>query len=312
MASFNAINYSLRPSKSVQRHLVFDGLNRLSTVLPIRTSKYLGFGSVWFTDFLMAHKILGIEEMTSIEGDPIGYCRAVFNKPYSTIDVINGMSGDVLVKAVNPLDITPIIAWLDYDYALDETVVNDIRFFIENAPPNSALVVTINGIESKYGNAQGRPQRLKELLGDVVPDDLSKDSCKDDQLLTTLVTYVSDYMVSIAIESARPGGAVPAFKIPYQDGAAMVTIGCILPSSANLVNATDVIRGTAWPGFPEATIRLPHLTSREVSALQATQPTRRDLSRTDVQDLGFDLEQTQIDAYKKYYVHYPMYAQVFT
>lgn len=312
MASFDAINYSLRPSKSVQRHLVFEGLNRLSATLPIEQSRYVGFGSIWFTDFLMAHKILGIEEMTSIEANEIGFRRAVFNKPYSTITVLNGNSADVLSDVIGPQDQSPAVAWLDYDFALDETVVSDVRFFIENAPPDSALVVTVSGVESKYGSGPDRPRRLRELLGGVVPDDLSKNSCKGDRLLTTLIEYISQYMVSVGADVARPGGVIPAFKIAYQDGAPMATIGCVLPSSATLSAVNAAIKDAAWPGFPTDPIRLPHLTNREVCALQATQPTNRDLSRKDVQALGFDLEQVQIDAYKRYYINYPMYAQVLT
>lgn len=311
MASFDAINYSLRPSKSVQRHLVFDGLCRLSTALPVRSSQYVGFGSVWFTDFLMAHRLLGIGHMVSIEADEIGYRRALYNKPYSMINVVNGFSGEVLADFVNPECPMPVIAWLDYDYALNESVVTDIRYFVDNAPSNSILIVTVSGLETKYGNAPDRPQRLRELLGPVVPDDLSKNSCKNDRLLGTLGEYLLQYVVSLANDGSRPGAAIPAFNIPYQDGSPMLTIGCVLPAIDSIPAVTGVIKGDEWKGLTTEVIRLPHLTSREVSALQATQPSDIGLSRADVQRLGFDLEQSQIDAYRKYYINYPTYAQVF-
>ena len=56
MRSFDAVNYSLRPSKTIQRQLVFEGVRMLQVALdPVKA--YIGFGSIWFTDFVMAHKI---------------------------------------------------------------------------------------------------------------------------------------------------------------------------------------------------------------------------------------------------------------
>lgn len=72
MPSFDAINYSLRPSKSIQTQLVFDGVRLLQDRLDLERLTYVGFGSIWFTDFVLAHKILRIDDMGSIEGDDIG------------------------------------------------------------------------------------------------------------------------------------------------------------------------------------------------------------------------------------------------
>jgi hypothetical protein len=68
MPSFDAVNYSLRPSKSIQRQLVFAGVRALQDSLD-PAQVYVGFGSIWFTDFVMAHKMLRIDDMVSIEGD---------------------------------------------------------------------------------------------------------------------------------------------------------------------------------------------------------------------------------------------------
>lgn len=76
MASFDSVNYSLRPSKSVQRGLVFEGLRAVSNSVDLRNAVYIGFGSIWFTDFVMAHKVLNIDDMVSIEANEIGFRRA--------------------------------------------------------------------------------------------------------------------------------------------------------------------------------------------------------------------------------------------
>lgn len=96
MASFDAVNYSLRPSKTIQRQIVFDCVRSLQAGLNLERLVYVGFGSIWFTDFVMAHKLLGIDDMVSLEADDIGYRRAVFNSPFSTVRVKHGYSYDVL------------------------------------------------------------------------------------------------------------------------------------------------------------------------------------------------------------------------
>jgi len=90
MPSFDAINYSLRPSKSIQRQIVFSGVRMLQANLDLERLAYIGFGSIWFTDFVLAHKLLGIDDMWSIECHDVGYRRALFNAPYATVHVEHG------------------------------------------------------------------------------------------------------------------------------------------------------------------------------------------------------------------------------
>lgn len=43
MASFDSVNYSIRPSKSVQRGIVFQGLRRIFEVMDLSNAIYAGF-----------------------------------------------------------------------------------------------------------------------------------------------------------------------------------------------------------------------------------------------------------------------------
>jgi hypothetical protein len=52
---------------------------------------------------------------------------------------------------------------------------------------------------------------MRELFGDVVPDDLSKNACKDDRLQETLADLATDFMKSVAAES-KSGGSSPPSK----------------------------------------------------------------------------------------------------
>ena len=312
MASFDVVNYSLRPSKSIQRQLVFEGISKLKAHLDLERQVYIGFGSIWFTDFVLAHRLLVINDMVSIEANDVGYQRAVFNSPYATVRVLHGRSTQVLPALFddNVVCGRPWLVWLDYDYEFDETLKEDITSIIENAPTNSILLITFNGHEMKYGAAPERPDRLRALFGAAVPDDLSKGACKDERLQQTLANFALDYMKSTANDLARPGGFVPAFRLVYRDSAPMVTVGGILPSKGAAVTAATLVGEPSWKCHPPKPIIAPHLTIREAAVLQSRLPSNTRLTRDDVRALGFDLEDEQLQAFEAYYRQYPSFAQI--
>jgi hypothetical protein len=312
MASFDAVNYSLRPSKSIQRQIVFEGVRLLQHQLDLRGLVYVGLGSIWFTDFVMAHKLLGVDDMVSIEDNEIGFSRAEFNRPFKTVIVKKGLSSAIL-PTLYEADLyvnRPWMVWLDYDYDLNESVKSDIRSVIENAPGNSIFLVTFDGKDEKYGDAPDRPERLRTVLGSIVPDDLSKEECEGEKMRDTLANLALQLMGAVASDTSRPGGFVPAFRAIYKDSAPMVTVGGVLPVPAAVQTAKSVVDAANWPCRPPKPIRAPHLTIREAAALQSQLPCSQRLSRSDVQALGFDLEDEQIEAFEKYYRQYPAFAQI--
>ncbi|WP_347303673.1 O-methyltransferase [Croceibacterium sp. TMG7-5b_MA50] len=311
MGSFDNINYSLRPSKSIERSLVFEGLGRLQAALDLNAQIYVGMGSIWFADFLMAHRLLGIDDMVSIEADDIGYTRAEFNRPYRSVDVRHGRSGVELSAMYLSEDHRqrPWIIWLDYDGPLDEEGVEDLRNVFSGAPHNTILLTTFSATGAAYGKPKDRHERLKRLLGGVVPDDLDEDAIRDG-LPETLASVTMDFLTSAAEVSGRPGGFVPAFKLVYTDSATMVTVGGILPRPGARPAAKAVIDLPSWPGIVEPRITAPHLTLREAAVLQAQLPTEVPLTRDNLQGLGFDLKDEQLASYASFYRYYPTYAQI--
>lgn len=313
MPSFNAINYSLRPSKSIQRQIVFDGVRLLQDSMDLDRLAYIGFGSIWFTDFVIAHKLLRIDDMVSIESHDIGYSRAKFNAPFYTVRLEHGLSTAILPKLFDDhlLSNRPWMIWLDYDCSFDESVRDDVRSVIENAPVNSIFVITFNGLDRKYGDKpKERVERLRQLLGPVVPDELEAVACKAARMQVTLADLGLDFMKSIAANMARPGRFIPAFRVLYRDGAPMVTIGGILPARGAARDVQDLVSTKSWPASPEKPISAPHLTIREATVLQSLLPREKKLTRADIQDLGFDLEDEQIEAFEEYYRQYPAFAQI--
>lgn len=312
MGSFDVVNYSLRPSKSIQRQIVFDGVRSLQSHLDLNDLVYVGFGSIWFTDFVLAHKQLGIDDMFSIEADDIGYRRAVFNSPYATVRVLHGFSSTILPELYKNPSISgrPWMIWLDYDSECGEILRDDVRSVIENAPANSIILVTFNGHEMGYGEAADRPNRLRELFGDVVPDNLSKRACKRERMQETLADLALDFMKSVAADLARPGGFIPAFRAIYKDNAPMVTVGGILPARGAAQITNQIVGCASWRCRPTKSIVAPHLTIREAVTLQSQLPCVGGLSRNVIRNLGFDLDDQQIEAFESYYRQYPAFAQI--
>lgn len=312
MPSFDLVNYSLRPSKSIQRQIIFDGVRELQIRLNLDKLVFIGFGSIWFTDFVMAHKMLRVNDMVSIEADDVGYARAVFNAPYATVRVEHGRSAAILpaLFANEALSRRPWLVWLDYDYPFDESVKDDVRSLIEHSPANSILIFTFNGLETKYGHADDRPGRLRALFGDVVPDELSKGTCRSDRMQEVLADYALDFMQAVGAELSRPSGFVPAFRVIYKDTAPMITVGGVLPTEGTEEAVVAIVKENAWPCRPAERIIAPHLTIREAIILQSQLPSAKPISRELVQRLGFDLDERQIETYQSYYKQYPNFVQI--
>ncbi|WP_244297720.1 O-methyltransferase [Paracoccus marcusii] len=314
MASFDSINYSIRPSKSVQRGIVFEGLRRIANKIDLDNAVYIGFGSIWFTDFVQAHKILHIDDMVSIEANDIGFRRATFNKEYRTISVMEGRASARLpdVLAIDGYNARPWVVWLDYDCALNEEIVEDMQWVLANAPPSSVVLFTFsaNATQTAYGKPRNRPDRVRALLGDVVPDELSKDACEKETLPTTLAGLVSDFLKSEAADAARPGGFIDAFRLPYLDSVAMVTVGGILPAREDTASVRAMVADASWGGIVDEIIEAPPMTLREIATLQAELPAVAELTRARIQELGFDLHERQIRSFQNYYKYLPSFAEI--
>lgn len=314
MRSFDLVNYSLRPNKAIQRHLAFEAVRILQDRLELKDLMYIGLGSIWFTDFQIAHKFLGIRDMISMEEDEIGYRRARFNQPFKTIRVLKGSSHQLLPKLFTQKVRMkrPWLIWLDYDRSIDEEKVADIRRVIECAPTNSIFLVTLPVFGKTIGKPLNRADRFRKIFGSVVPDDLGKDDCKDEGLAETLLSLLGDFMVSSAAGISRPGGFVLAFRIAYRDSTPMITIGGVLPSRGAVSAVRDAVSLMEWPSMCQRPVETPPLTLKEASVFQSELPGRIPITRKAIRKLGFDLEVAQLRSFERYYRYYPIFAQIST
>lgn len=312
MYAFDTMNYSLRPNKIIQRQMAFDGLELLKRHLPLGNAVYIGFGSVWFADFILAHKRLGISEMISIERDPILAARARFNAPFRTVRVEEGDSTTILTELKDRAEdmLRPWIVWLDYTSSLTPEIMIDVDLLADYAPPGSVMLMTMNAKAENIGKGlEGRRDGLQRLLGDVVSEDVDLQTLTSKRMQRTLGEYISSYIEARCRTFARSGGFVPAFQMPYRDGVEMITVGGIFPTPETRDQTVALVSGLEWPGFPGTSIETPPLTPKEICALQTLLPDPA-VVRRHVLGLGFDLEDDKLEVYCAHYRRYPSFFQV--
>jgi hypothetical protein len=135
------VNYAIRPAKCIERKMIAEALHRLGAFHDLKTYQYIGFGSAFFSDFILVHKSLCITDMVSIEKDEAHEQRYKDNCPYNCIDLRFGLSNTVLSKL--SFD-KPVITWLDYTCRLNDSVLEDVRYVCSKAKSGSVLIVTVN------------------------------------------------------------------------------------------------------------------------------------------------------------------------
>ncbi len=139
--SFEKINYSLRPAKSIERKIILQFCSRLSPFDFMENYHYIGFGSIYYSDFTLFHKILNINKMSSIEFER-NESRARFNLPFGCINLFPGQCNLELPNLVNKDEKN--ITWLDYDSPLSSSSLDDIQTYAGKTSSGSMLLMTFN------------------------------------------------------------------------------------------------------------------------------------------------------------------------
>jgi hypothetical protein len=317
MESYEKLNYAIRPNKRTQRKMVFEALARYQSAFPATDFRYVGFGSMWFSDFLYAHRRLGLTDLVSIERST-GYRRATFNRPFKCVKVVEGDSSAVLPSLKW---IRPSIVWLDYDYAPEGESLQDLSFLGSKLVTSSVLIVTYEARPPWDDNASpgNRIEVLRSIFGDAFPVSLKaalnrtpKKSglTHQSEYPSTLVTLVWSFLKGLLVQNGRSEqdglSWHPLFSFYYRDGAPMVTIGAALltPEDAAKVRTLKLSRQLTYlKGEGICRIALPPLTHKERIELDRRLPDRKIR-------LPFPLTKEHLDSYARYYSFYHLMAEV--
>lgn len=276
--SYTKIDYRLRPAKYAERLMVAEVAGRLR-FHDVRSYRYVGLGSIYFTDFKLMHRALGISSMVSIEAEEDDRERFDWNKPYSTIEMLYGTTDAVLPG----LDWTPpSIVWLDYDGQLSQSKLLDVDLLLRKAAPGSLLLFSINAEPpSPPGRAPGSDlvDNLRAMVGtERVDPGLRRE---DLQGWAAARTYRRIIAATIEAALASANALIAAagkrrlwrqlVNIEYSDNARMLTVGGVVHEA----DQEEAYRAGAFDrlGYfrdDEAAFRIevPKLTLKEMAHLE--------------------------------------------
>lgn len=312
--SFTQINYLLRPSKQVERKLIIEALHRLKVLgYDLPSYRYVGFGSIYYADFVLLHRYLYIDDLLCVERNRSIEKRMKFNCPYEFVDLHMGPVSEVFPSLER--DRRHVI-WLDYDVPLDASVLNDVESALTVLAPGSVLLITVTAQLGEIERAatqqqlEERSKRLveqySEMVGRFVPGGVKPNMLNRKRL----PQFFADILRAQFTETlqARRDHRLELLQFAnyeYADGAKMITFGGLLdePSNVKRIMKSNFTNGLYYANQPEPTpISLPQLTIREKYWLD------QNLDQLDgTAELPFELDEEAIRNYARYYRDYPVY-----
>jgi len=336
--SFEKIDYQLRYNKHIERKLVFDVLSNARPSIDFHNYCYLGFGSMWFSDFRLAHRTLGISNMISMERKKFEK-RANFNRPLRCISV-QGEDSTVFLgkKSWN----VPHITWLDYDGSLDESAVLDLTTLLDKCTDGSVILISVNADRKNYRPSFGldsSPRKrqdtalgqIESLLGaGVVPSRFELDATKvphEDVSAAQFPEFLAESTLSFMIHRLKilkrkcqvtnaEGESILTFRslfnFCHKDGVEMVTVGGVIFNEVSIANtwkddiALGIKRNTDQLPTHQRLDLVP-LTLKEKLTLDSCLPQAESefLAEAKLKDIG--LNDSELTKYRSFYSHFPVF-----
>lgn len=304
--SYLKVPYDLRPAKQVERRMLIDSFQRLAHAgFRIADYQYVGFGSIYFVDFILFHKLLGIRKLLSVEYDTQIGKRIRFNKPFKEIDIRIAPIGDV-IPTLSP-DLKHIL-WLDYDDLIRREHLDDVLQAAINLSVGSILLVTVD-VEAPSGEnpAEWRVHyqtEAEEYLG-------AKSRIGDyaEAKLAGLNVHIISQVIKRGLVE-RPVEFLPLFNFLYKDGHRMATVGGMIVTNTEkrTVKASSIDEATYYRDdlkSPPYEIRVPRLTRKERMHLDCSMPCADTWLPRE-----FELSRDEVLAYREIYRFFPAYAEL--
>jgi hypothetical protein len=308
--SYRQVHYGTRAAKSIERKMIASALLRLDRFHRLEQYRYVGFGSIFFTDFLLFHRVLGLESMISIEEQVQDEDRFRFNLPLKCLDLVFGHSSQILPTLDFGL---PSIIWLDYDTELDGQVLSDVETVVAQIASGSVFIVTVNAQPSA---PQEPGQRLARLRNNVGGERVPLEVTADAHLAGWKLAQVSRRIIAATMERVLADRNAPLhenriryqqlFNFHYADGPKMLTVGGIFYAEEDLGR----VEACAFEGLEQVALaeepfelRVPALTTREVLHLDSQLP-----DEATPQSPG--VPPSDVASYARVHRHYPLYVDV--
>jgi hypothetical protein len=318
MASYNQFNYNYRPAKAMERKLFIELLKEMYGITGLATATYIGLGSIFFSDFRLVHKELGISKMINIELNKADQERFEYNKPYACIELLWGMSTDVLPTL--DWEGTKII-WLDYDGSLKKYMIEDVEIIFSTLQPDSFYFVTCNSSMQRFYSKQLNKhdeQQFVQEFGNYSPFGLTSEMLTNKnspllirEILNSQIKHTIDLRNAAILEDSEKLIYIQLLLISYQDGAPMFSTGGVLKRKKDLrkfVRESFMSLPYIRTGEEILDIESPILTNSEINLINAFLPNKVKTFMT-TRELQF-IPETAKERYYNLYRYYPSFVEI--
>jgi hypothetical protein len=304
------LQYDLRPHKQVERRMMIDAFQiLLGSGFHIRSYKYLGMGSVFFWDFLMFHKLLGLRDLTSVEKDRDLSLRVDFNRPCRLVQVHMIPIGEALAKIDEQAQ---YIVWMDYDQMLSSEMLQDAAQAGTRLSSGSVCIITVDVAPPKSEDGKSTLETSFEYYKSVSNTLWDPGWHSGDFHASNLASRVAE-LLRRAIDGGAAGrnlSFLPMFHFEYRDGDhPMMTIGGMIGTSKELrrIKRSELASAVYYRDNLEHpyTIRIPRFTRRERYLLDREMP-RAEKWRP----VEFETNDSEIKDYSEIYRFLPAYAEL--
>jgi hypothetical protein len=319
--SYREIDYRLRPAKNVERKMLAEAFGRLSRFARVDFYRYVGMGSLYFSDFILFHRALGFREMISIEKEENATIkeRFDFNKPFNCVDIKFGSASSILPNL--SWDAKNIV-WLDYNGKLNKEILADTFLVVSQIALGSIFLISVNSKILEITDNTGKPLPPVEALENAIGKNKVPVGTTKDNLTGWKLAEIYRQIITNEIEDAlnERNVSLPVneriqyqqlFNFHYEDDAKMLTMGGIF--------YTEDIKSTLDEcAFQELDFyrsdekayplgKVPLLTFKEIRALNSCLPFVDD--DTEYKKSLPPISEEDKNKYARLYRYYPTFAE---
>lgn len=296
--SYEKVNYLLRLKKQIERKMMIEALQHLGQVIgDLSKYRYFGFGSVYFADFILFHKYLNIENMTSVDREKEDEERFRFNIPYGfiTFEISDAMS---FMESKLDWD-ESLFIWLDYDDFLSMDIVDDAVYVASKAKEGDIFALTVEGEHPP------KPDGFKEELGLYIPDGVGKKDFRE-KTFPRVLRGIMSAAITKGLSNQEGVSFLQLFNITYKDTKKMYTFGGIFHKEDMMASLMECLASLPYISHDERIVNIdcPFLTFKEKTHIDSC-VLIGGMANTDAKKTG--LTGDDIDRYCNYYKYYPQF-----
>ena len=288
--------------------MLLDLLRRLMEAgFPISGYQYTGMGSIYFVDFILFHRYLGIKRMVSVEKAEEIKGGVHFNRPYGSIEIFIGDIADYIPSLSKD---RKHILWLDFDFVISREAIGAVVMAAAQLSPGSILLVTIDA--EPPGDRTWGPKKWCQHFKAEAGDYLGNKSRQHHFARSNLAEINAAILEKAIMQglAGRDGITFEPFVLfAYSDGHLMLSLGGMVAAAEDRQRLRMLDRKTlpflrdSITGSPYR-IRVPLLTRKERLYLDTAMPCRKGWRPKE-----FEMKPEDLLVYTQMHPYFPAYIE---